>query len=106
MAQVRIESGELMSLSSEMHNWLTQMEQIQNQMVQRVCGLESSWNDAQYQMFLEQLKMISKNLKSGTDALETMRRALQTMAQGMDQQAQIYRRTMGGVNVQNLGSGW
>ena len=104
MAQVRIESSELMQLSYEMHNWLSQMEQVQMQMVQRVRGLETSWDDPQYRMFLEQLMMISKNLKSGTDALETMRKTLQTMAQAMDAQAQTFRRGM--QNAQNPESGW
>lgn len=104
MAQVRIESGELMSLASQMQSWLSQMDQVRTQMVQRVRGLESSWNDPQYHMFLENLMMISNTLKGGVDNLETMRRTLQIMAREMDQQAQNFRRGM--QNVRNPGGGW
>ena len=104
MAQVRIESNDLMNLSSQMQSWLTQMEQVRRQMVQRVRGLESSWNDPQYHMFLENLMMMSNTLKGGVDSLETMRRTLQTMAREMDQQTQTFRRGM--QNVRNPGRGW
>lgn len=104
MAQVRIESGDLMGLSSQMQTWLTQMEQVRMQMVQRVRGLENSWNDPQYHMFLENLMMTSTTLKGAVDSLDTMRRTLQTMAREMDQQAHIFRRGM--QNVRQPGSGW
>ena len=104
MAQVRIESGDLMALASQMQNWLSQMEQTRRQMVQRVRGLETSWNDPQYHMFLENLMMVSTNLKGGVDSLETMRRTLQSMAREMEQQAQIFRRGM--QNVRQPPSGW
>ena len=94
---VRIESSDLMALSSQMQTWLTQMEQVRMQMIQRVRGLESSWNDPQYHMFLENLMMVSTNLKGGVDSLETMRRTLQSMAREMEQQAQIFRRGMQNV---------
>ena len=104
MAQVRIESGELMGLASQMQSWLSQMEQVRRQMVQRVRGLENTWNDPQYHMFLENLMMISNTLKGGVDSLETMRRMLQTMAREMEQQAQTFRRGM--QNVRQPPSGW
>ena len=97
MAQVRIESGDLMGLASQMQSWLSQMEQTRRQMVQRVRGLENSWNDPQYHMFLENLMMVSTTLKGGVDSLETMRRTLQSMAREMEQQAQIFRRGMQNV---------
>lgn len=104
MAQVRIESGDLMGLASQMQTWLSHMEQVRMQMVQRVRGLESSWNDPQYHMFLENLMMLSTTLKGGVDSLDTMRRTLQTMAREMEQQAQTFRRGM--QNVRNPGRGW
>ena len=104
MAQVRIESGDLMSLSSQMQSWLSHMDQVRTQMIQRVRGLENSWNDPQYHMFLENLMMITTTLKGGVDSLETMRRTLQTMAREMEQQAQTFRRGM--QNVRNPGGGW
>ena len=104
MAQVRIESRDLMNLASQMQSWLQHMDQVRTQMVQRVRGLENSWNDPQYHMFLENLTMISGTLKSQVDSLETMRRTLQVMAREMEQQAQNFRRGM--QNVRNPGSGW
>ena len=104
MAQVRIESGDLMSLASQMQSWLSHIDQVRTQMVQRVRGLESSWNDPQYHMFLENLMMLTTTLKGGVDSLETMRRTLQVMAREMDQQAQTFRRGM--QNVRNPGKGW
>ena len=104
MAQVRIESGDLMNLASQMQSWLSQMDQTRRQMIQRVRGLENTWNDPQYHMFLENLMMTSTTLKGAVDSLETMRRTLQTMAREMDQQAQTFRRGM--QNVRQAPSGW
>jgi hypothetical protein len=104
MAQVRIESGDLISLAGQMQGWLSQMEQVRKQMIQRVRGLENSWNDPQYHMFLENLMMISNTLKGGVDSLETMRRTLLTMAREMEQQAQTFQRGM--QNVRNPTRGW
>ena len=104
MAQVRIESGDLMNLTSQMQSWLSQMDQTRRQMIQRVRGLENTWNDPQYHMFLENLMMTSTTLKGAVDSLETMRRTLQTMAREMDQQAQTFRRGM--QNVRQPPSGW
>ena len=94
MAQVRIESSEVINLASNMHSWLNQMNTIRSGMVTRVRTLENKWNDPQYHMFLDQLTGICNNLKNGIDSLETMRRVLQEMAKGMDAQAQIFRRGM------------
>ena len=104
MARVKIESNDLMSLSNQMQTWLSQMEQIRMQMIQRVRGLENSWDDPQYHMFLENLMMISTTLKGAVDSLETMRRSLQTMAREMEQQAQTFRRGM--QNVRSPAKGW
>lgn len=108
MAEVRIESSEVMNLANNMQNWLNQMDFMRSQMIQRVRELENRWNDPQYHMFLDNLTGICNNLKNGTDSLEQMRRTLQIMAQAMEAQAQTFRQGMQNVRSGNGygGSHW
>lgn len=96
-SSINIKPQDLTNLASNMRSWLSNINSIQTQMVSRVRSLESSWNDPQYHMFLDQLAALSSQLKSNTESLEGMSKSLQLMARNMEDQARLFQR-----NMQNL----
>jgi len=92
-SSINIKPQDLITLASNMRSWLSNITSIRNQMVSRAKSLGSSWNDPQYHMFLDQLGVLSAQLKSNTESLEGMSKSLQLMAKNIEDNARNYQRS-------------
>ena len=80
MPQTNVRTEDVIQLSNKMKTWANHFEQLQQQLRQTSEGIASQWNDPQYEMFINNIRSLGKQMKGNTENLRDQARLLEDMA--------------------------